>query len=74
MNDPTAEEFIEAMKVLKQYTLDSQISLEGEHLVACVMNGMEVVDNDRDFLRQLGWELTVRNGKHSHFSRPFADH
>ena len=74
MDDPTAKDFIEAMNVLKQYTLDSQISLEGECLVACVMNGMEVVDDDRDFLRQLGWELTSRDGVHSHFSRPFADH
>lgn len=25
------------MKILRKYTVSSQISLEGEHLVACVM-------------------------------------
>jgi hypothetical protein len=74
MGDPTAEEFIDAMKVLKQYTLSSQISLEGERLVACVVDGMKVTDYDRDFLHQLGWELTVRDGKHSHFGKSFEDH
>jgi len=74
MGDPTADEFIDAMKVLKQYTLGSQICLEGEHLVACVMGDMKVTNYDQGFLHKLGWELTVRDGKHSHFSRTFADH
>jgi hypothetical protein len=74
MNDPTADEFIEAMKILRKYTLSSQISLEGEHLVACVMDGQTVSDEDKTALLKLGWKLTVRDGKHSHFGRPFADH
>lgn len=74
MNDPTAKDFIEAMKVLQFYTLDSQISLEGEHLVACVVAKVEVVDVDEEKLSKLGWKLTRRDGRPSHFSRPFADH
>lgn len=74
MSDPTAKDFIEAMKLLQFYTLDSQISLEGDSLVACVMNDLEVVDVDEEKLAKLGWKLTRRDGKPSHFSRPFADH
>ena len=72
--DPTADEFIEAMGILRKYTLSSQISLEGEHLVACVMDGQTVTEDDKTALLKLGWNLTVRDGKDSHFSRPFCDH
>lgn len=72
--DPTADEFIEAMKILRKYTVSSQISLESESLVASVMDGQSVTEEDKTALLNLGWKLTVRDGKDSHFSRPFCDH
>ena len=74
MSDPTADDFIRAMGILKQYTLDTQISIEGDCLIACVVNDMEVLDDDRAALEKLGWNLRVRDGKHSHFSKTFEDH
>jgi hypothetical protein len=74
MNDPTAQGFIDAMNILRFYTLDSQICLEGDALVASIMNNMEVVDCDEEKLEKLGWKLTRRDGKASHFVREFADH
>lgn len=74
MNDPTAKDFIEAMKILQFYTLDSQISLEGDSLVACVTAKVEVVDCDEEKLAKLGWTLKRRDGKPDYFRRPFADH
>lgn len=74
MSDPTADGFIEAMKILRKYTLSSQICLEGDSLIASVMDGQTVSDDDKTTLLKLGWKLTVRDGKHSHFSCEFTDH
>lgn len=74
MGDPTAKEFIEAMNILRFYTLDSQICLEGDSLIASVMNGQEVVDVDEEKLSKLGWELKRRDGKPDYFRRGFTDH
>jgi hypothetical protein len=74
MDDPTADEFVEAMQILKKYTLNSQISLEGECLIACIMNSIEVTNHDEEKLTSLGWELIRRDDKAEYFRRPFADH
>lgn len=74
MSDPTAKEFIDAMSVLRFYTLDSQICLEGDSLIASVVSDQPVVDVDEEKLAKLGWKLKRRDGKPEYFRREFTDH
>lgn len=73
VGDPTAKEFIEAMKLLQFYTLDSQICLEDGSLIASVMTDQPIVDVDEKKLAKLGWKLRT-SGKDRYFWRTFADH